>query len=101
MRTVVVLEKAAEDIEAARYFYDRIEAGVGDYFAGCIVADIEQLTLLHGIHGMHFGFHRMLAKRFPFGIYYREEKERTEVFAILDLRSEPTWIRDELNMRNG
>lgn len=101
MNAVVVLEKAAEDIEAARDFYDRIEAGVGDYFAVCIVADIEHLESLHGIHSLHFGFHRLLSERFPFGIYYRDKNELTEVFAVLDLRSEPTWIRDELNSRNS
>ncbi len=100
MKTVIVLEEAAEDIEAARDFYDRIEWGVGDYFVGCIVKDIERLESLHGIHGLHFGFHRMLSERFPFGIYYRDAEDHTEVFAILDLRMEPTWIRGELRARN-
>lgn len=101
MKNVVVLEEAAEDIEAARDFYDEIEPGVGDYFLQRIVEDIERLATLSGIHGRHFGFHRMLSERFPFGIYYRETADETQVFAILDLRREPTWIRDELRSRNS
>jgi plasmid stabilization system protein ParE len=101
MKRVIVLEEAAEDIEAARDFYDDIEQGVGDYFVRRIVEDIERLASLSGIHGMHFGFHRMLSEKFPFGIYYRENANETQVFAILDLRREPTWIRSELHSRNS
>lgn len=97
---MVVLERAAQDIEAARDFYDSIELGVGDYFLKRIVEDIERLKTLSGIHGLHFGFHRMLSDRFPFGIYYRETADEAQVFAILDLRMEPTWIRSELHARN-
>lgn len=100
MRQVIVLEEAAEDIEDGRDFYDLQEVGVGEYFADSIVADIECLGLLHGIHSKHFGFYRMLSGRFPFGIYYREMPEATEVFAVLDLRKNPAWIREELKNRS-
>ncbi|WP_461783909.1 type II toxin-antitoxin system RelE/ParE family toxin [Prosthecobacter sp.] len=101
MNRVVVLEEAAADIESARDFYDGIEPGVGAYFLQRIVEDIERLETLSGIHGLHFGFYRMLSERFPFGIYYRETNDETQVFAILDLRREPTWIRAELHARNS
>jgi len=101
MRKVIVLEEAAEDIESGRDFYDQQEAGIGDYFADSIVSDIERLSLFRGIHSRHFGFFRMLSERFPFGIYYRDLSEATEVFAVLDLRKDPAWIREELKERNG
>jgi hypothetical protein len=69
MRLVILLEQAAEDIERGRAFYDSQEYGVGGYFADSIIAEIESLGLLHGIHSKHFGFHRRLSDRFPFGIY--------------------------------
>ncbi len=100
MRQVIVLEEAVEDIERGRAFYDRQESGVGSYFADSIIAEIEGLGLLHGIHSKHFGFHRRLSDRFPFGIYYRETSEATEVFAILDLRRDPISIFRELNKRS-
>ncbi len=68
--------------------------------ADSLVADIESLARYHGIHSRHFGFYRMLAHRFPFGIYYREAKTETQVFAVLDLRRDPNWIREELTGRN-
>ena len=99
MKTVVVLVEAAEDIESARTFYDGSEAGVGARFVDSLVADLVSLARLSGVHPVHFGFHRMLASRFPFGIYYREQRNETQVAAILDLRRDPSWIRAELQKR--
>ena len=99
MRSVVVLAEAAEDIEQARAFYDLQEPGIGDFCADSLVADIESLALYHGIHSRQFGLYRMLAHRFPFGIYYREKETGTQVFAVLDLRRDPNWIRKELMWR--
>lgn len=100
MKNVVVLADAAEDLEAAREFYDTVEAGVGAYCLDSLLADLEHLGLFTGIHPLHFEFYRMLAKRFPFGIYYREHGAETQVFAILDLRRNPNWIRKELRKRD-
>lgn len=41
----------------------------------------------------------MLSKRFPFGIYYEVEGETAYVYAILDMRRDPLWIRKELGGR--
>ncbi len=100
MRQVLVLEEAAQDLERGRDFYDNFEMGVGDYFADSLMADLERLALFHGIHSLHFGFHRMLASRFPFGIYYAERADRTDVVAVLDLRRDPSWIRDQIKERS-
>ena len=42
------------------------------------------------------GDHRLLAKRFPFAIYYRIQNEVVRVYAILDCRRDPAWIHDRL-----
>lgn len=76
------------------------EAGVGEYCVDSLLTDIESLGLFGGIHPFHFGFRRMLASRFPFAIYYRERGDETEVFAVLDLRRNPNWLRKELRKRD-
>jgi len=101
MKRVVVLEEAAEDIEHARNFYEVQERGIGYYCADSLVATIERLGLFHGIHSRQFGFHRLLADRFPFGIYYLETETEIQVFAVLDLRRDPLWIRAELSKRHA
>lgn len=85
MKQVIVLADAAEDIEAAKDFYEAQEPGVGEYCVDSLLADIESLGLFSGIHPLHFGFHRMLAIRFPFAIYYREHGEENP--GVRDSRS--------------
>jgi plasmid stabilization system protein ParE len=99
LKRVIILADAAEDIEAARDFYEAQEPGIGEYCVDSLLADIESLGLFSGIHPLHFEFHRMLASRFPFGIYYREVGKETQVFAVLDLRRDPSWIRKEIGKR--
>ena len=40
MKDVFVLEEAVDDLNEGRNFYDRKEAGVGDYFWDSLIADI-------------------------------------------------------------
>jgi hypothetical protein len=97
--TIVVLDSAAEDIKAGKNFYDSREPGVGDYFEESILSDLDSLILYAGVHSLHFGFLRMLSKRFPFGIYYEVKEDLAIVYAILDMRRDPVWIREELRGR--
>jgi plasmid stabilization system protein ParE len=101
MRRVVVLAEAAEDLEAARAFYNAQEAGVREHCVNSLLTDIESLALYHGIHRQQHGCFRMLANRFPFGIYYLEAEHQTRVVAVLDLRRHPGWIRRQVKQRQG
>jgi hypothetical protein len=74
-------------------------AGVGNYFLDSILSDLDSLVLFAGIHPIYFELHRMLSKRFPFGIYYEVEADVVYVYAILDLRRDPLWIRKRLRER--
>lgn len=99
MKSIIVLSEAAVDLEIGRDFYDSQDIGVGDYFVDSLLTDIESLRLFHGIHPLHFGYHRMLADRFPFGIYYEDTEEAVRIVGVLDLRRNPPWIRSELSTR--
>jgi len=50
----------------------------------------DSLVLHAGIHPLRFGFHRLVAKRFPYAVYYR---------IISDTYPSPSWI--ETNERVG
>jgi hypothetical protein len=99
VKAVTILVDAASDLELGRDFYDAQELGIGDYFLDSLLSDLESLRLFHGTHLRQFGFHRMLASRFPFGIYYDTTDDAVRVFAVLDLRRDPLWIRSELSRR--
>jgi hypothetical protein len=63
-----------------------------------VVSDIDSLIDHAGIHPVYFDkYHRLLAARFPFAIYYKVVGEGVIVFAVLDCRREPAWIRSKLN----
>jgi hypothetical protein len=93
---IIILEQADYDIEYAKQFYNLSGINVGDYFFDCIMSDIESLAIYAGIHNKHFGLYRMLSKRFPYAIYYDIAETTILVIAVLDLRSNPTSIRNKL-----
>ena len=93
---VRVLRTALEDLAAGRRFYDRQEKGVGDYFFDSIFSEIDSLALYAGIHSKRFAFHRLLARRFPYAVYYRVVAEEVVVFRVLDCRRDPHRTRRSL-----
>lgn len=96
---IQVLDEAEDDLQEGRDFYERQAPGVGDYFAASLASDIDSLILYAGTHSMVFGFHRALPRRFPFGVYYRVEDAVIRIYAVLDLRRDPAWIRRRLTSR--
>jgi len=99
MKKVIILEEAARDLEEAFDFYENQETGAGNYFTSNILLDIEKLTTTSGIHPSEFGFLRKLSQKFPFAIYFRTNQTYVKIYAILDLRKNPSWVRDELKDR--
>jgi hypothetical protein len=91
-----VLRPALDDLAAGRQFYDRQREGVGGYFFDSVFAEIDSLVLYAGVHRMQFGYHRLLAKRFPYAVYYRVVGSEAIVHRVLDCRRDPNWIRRAL-----
>ena len=98
-RQIVIQQEAVNDLEGGRDFYNRIEQGLGDYFFDALLADLESLEFHAGIHSRHCEYHRMPSKRFPFSIYYEIKEDLVLVVAVLDMRRNPSWNRDELTTR--
>jgi len=97
MKSLKLLSSAIEDLYAGRVFYERQGEGLGEYFYDSLFSDIDSLRLYAGIHPQHFGFYRMLAKRFPYAIYYRlKNKNDVLVYRILDMRQDPNRIKESL-----
>ena len=94
-----ILRSAYDDLVDGRRFYDRQQKEAGDYFFDTLFSEIDSLALHAGIHRVHFGFHRLLARRFPFAIYYRIIRGEVIVFRIIDCRQNPQSIRSALKKR--
>jgi len=83
-----------QDLSEGFGFYESQRRGLGSYFLESLFSDIESLRLFAGVHGVHFGqYHRLLSKRFPFAVYYRLEDNEVRVYAVLDCRRDPAWVR--------
>ena len=94
---IKILESAIEDLKRGHGFYEKLSKGLGSYFIDTLFSDIDSLQLYGGIHQKHFGYHRMLSKRFPFAIYYKVEEDTVIVYAVLDCRQNPDTIKKKLN----
>jgi hypothetical protein len=66
-----ILEFAFEDMLLSKSFYEQQAENLGQYFISSILTDIESLSFYGGIHQKYYGVYRMLAKRFPYAIYFK------------------------------
>lgn len=94
---IEILASAQNDLSEGAHFYESMEKGLGVYFLDSLFSDIDSLIIYSGLHQIYFGeFSRLLAKRFPFAIYYKQENKIIKVYAVLDTRKKPAWIRNKL-----
>ena len=85
-----VLPEAVQDLLDGISFYERQGSGLGDYFRDSLFSDIESLHLFAGIHAkFEEKYYRLLARRFPFAVYYLLEEGQIQIVAILDCRRNP------------
>ena len=95
---VRILASASQDLIEGYRFYEKQAEGIGTYFLDSLYSDIDSLIINAGIHPVYFGkYHRLLSKRFPFAVYYRVEGQFAQVYAVLDCRRKPAWIRKKLS----
>ncbi len=94
---IKILDSANQDLIDGYWFYEKQKAGLGAYFLDTLFSDIESLKIYAGIHSIHFQkYYRLLSKRFPFAIYYQLEEDTIFIYAVLDCRRDPAWIRKKL-----
>jgi hypothetical protein len=94
---VRILTSALNDLAAGHEFYEEQGEGLGGYFFDSVFADIDALALYAGIHLKVFGYHRRLASRFPYAIYYRMDSDGLPVVhRVLDCRLDPLNTRAAL-----
>ncbi len=97
MISIRISEEAIEDLNDGFAFYEAQQTGLGDYFSACLRADIESLRLYAGTgRRVYADYHRLLSRVFPFAVFYTLDSETVIVWAVLDLRRDPDWIRKRL-----
>jgi hypothetical protein len=92
-----ILHEAELDLLDGYKFYEIQAPGLGDYFLDSLYAEIDSLQLYAKAHELHFGYHRLLASRFPFAVFYKATTDLVEVWAILDCRQDPAKANERLS----
>ena len=88
---------ASQDLIEGYRFYEKQQAGLGVYFLDSLYSDIDSLLLYAGVHAAFFEqYHRALSRRFPFAIYYKVQEQEVLVYAVLDCRRSPAWIKQRV-----
>jgi len=94
---IVVLDEAKQDLIEGFHFYEEQGAGLGKYFLSNLYDDIDSLAIYAGIHAKPYrNYYRLLSSRFPFAVFYKIEASTVFVYAVLDCRRQPAWIRQRL-----
>jgi len=96
IKSIVILEDAAQDMLDGKAFYEMQTQGAGSYFWDSIIADIESLYIYAGVHELHAELFRMLSRRFPYAIYYQLNNNIAQIIAVLPIRRDPQWIFNRL-----
>jgi hypothetical protein len=92
-----IVASAARDLHEGCDFYEARETGAGEYFMSTLKAEIEGLKFSAGIHPLKYrNYHRALSHVFPFAIYYAKTDDEVIVYAVVDCRRDPAWIRRRL-----
>ncbi len=100
MKKIRILTPARHDLVDGFRFYETQAEGIGRYFLDTLYSDIESLRVNGGVHPLCIGsYHRLLSKRFPYSVYYRIEGGIVLIYAVLDNRRNPEWIRKRLTSR--
>ena len=94
---IKILSIVEVDLEEGYRFYESQADGLGTYFLDTLYSDIDSLAYFAGIHRVVLGYYRLLSKRFPFAVYYRVVDDVVLVYAVLDCRRNPSWIRAKLS----
>ena len=98
MIQIRISQEALEDLADGFWFYEAQEPGLGDYFSSHLRADIEGLKVTAGMHRQVCrDYHRLLSRVFPYAIYYTSEGDEVVVWAVVDCRRNPEWIRERLD----
>ena len=101
MKKILISSDALSDLNEGFLLYEQQNQGLGDYFSTNLRSDIEELKISGGAHRIvYLQFYRSLSRVFPYGIFYTLKDEIITIYAVVDLRRDPEFIRRHLDQSN-
>lgn len=93
-KTLILTEKAQEDLEDAYQWYEEQEPGLGKDFIKSVDIKIAEIKSnpFHHQTVQNDNIRRTLTNKFPFSIYFENEEVLITIFAIIHQRRSPeSW----------
>jgi toxin ParE1/3/4 len=87
---LIIRPEAKTDLVDAFQWYQKQRPGLGHDFKLCIdevISKVQKNPLIYKIIGD--GIRRSVTMRFPFGVFYIVEKEKSVILAVLHARRDP------------
>ena len=81
--------EAEKDLFNAKHFYSKTNLVLGQYCVDSLMLDISRLQFFAGIHPQFNNRYRMVARKFPYSIYYQIFGNQVLILAVLDNRQNP------------
>ena len=91
IKEIRLREEAEADLSEAAIWYQQQQRGLGDDFLDEVLTlsqSIKEHPLAYPV--VHREVRRALTSRFPFGVFYRVEKEIIIIFAIMHASRDPS-----------
>jgi hypothetical protein len=90
VKKVYFRARAATAYANQSQWYGFQRTGLGAEFELCVDASIQQIQRHNGIGTLITkSVRRVLVKRFPFGVYYRNHKDHIEIIGLRHFRMKP------------
>ena len=90
MLEILVRPEAEADLDEAYRWYERQREGLGNDFLLCVeegIAKIKHTPQLYPI--VYKNIHRLLIRRFPYGIFYITKESSIILLAVFHARRDP------------
>ena len=94
-----IANDAKQDLKRGYRFFEKQRSGLGATYRESVMADVDRLKSLAGIHSRRGGFYHMVSRQFHQLVFYEIHGGEIVIYAIIDGRRHPMWIDRQLRRR--
>jgi len=94
---LIIAPEAEQDISDAYAWYEERRIGLGEEFLSCLDASIQAILRRPEMYPEVFeNYRRILARRFPYSIFYAYSRTTITVYAVFHNSRDPQKWRERL-----
>ena len=94
---LIITPDAEADLGEARAWYERQHRGLGKELMKCVEEALDRIKLLpEAYREVAPGIRRVIVRRFPYGVYYRVDRNQIAVLAFYHCKRDPRGWKKRL-----